>query len=46
MISVEWQGKPVWIVHRTPEMLEMLPKHDEELADPASDVPQQPEIQP
>ena len=43
MISVEWQGKPVWIVHRTPEMLDLLSKHDEELADPASDVPQQPE---
>ncbi|MCK9201224.1 MAG: ubiquinol-cytochrome c reductase iron-sulfur subunit [Gallionella sp.] len=43
MISVEWQGKPVWIVHRTPEMLELLVKHDEDLADPASDVPQQPE---
>jgi ubiquinol-cytochrome c reductase iron-sulfur subunit len=43
MISVEWQGKPVWIVHRTPEMLELLAKHDDELADPASDVPQQPE---
>jgi ubiquinol-cytochrome c reductase iron-sulfur subunit len=43
MISVEWQGKPVWIVHRTPEMLGMLSKHDDELADPASDVPQQPE---
>ncbi|HCI14168.1 MAG TPA: ubiquinol-cytochrome c reductase iron-sulfur subunit [Gallionellaceae bacterium] len=43
MISVEWQGKPVWIVHRTPEMLELLTKHDDDLADPASDVPQQPE---
>lgn len=43
MISVEWQGKPVWIVHRTPEMLEMLAKHDDELVDPTSDVPQQPE---
>jgi len=43
MISVEWQGKPVWIVHRTPEMLDLLVKHDEELADPASDVPQQPD---
>jgi ubiquinol-cytochrome c reductase iron-sulfur subunit len=43
MISVEWQGKPVWIVHRTKEMLDMLAKNDAELADPASDVPQQPE---
>jgi ubiquinol-cytochrome c reductase iron-sulfur subunit len=43
MISVEWQGKPVWIVHRTPEMLTKLLTHDDELADPNSDVPQQPE---
>ena len=43
MISVEWQGKPVWIVRRTKEMLDLLPKHDDELADPSSSVPQQPE---
>ncbi|MBI5659161.1 MAG: ubiquinol-cytochrome c reductase iron-sulfur subunit [Nitrosomonadales bacterium] len=43
MISVEWQGKPVWIVRRTKQMLDLLPKHDAALADPASSVPQQPE---
>lgn len=43
MISVEWQGKPVWIVHRTKEMLDTLVKHDDKLADPESSVPQQPE---
>jgi ubiquinol-cytochrome c reductase iron-sulfur subunit len=43
MISVEWQGKPVWIVRRTQEMLDLLPKHDGDLADPASSIPQQPE---
>ncbi|HXU93311.1 MAG TPA: ubiquinol-cytochrome c reductase iron-sulfur subunit [Gallionella sp.] len=42
MISVEWQGKPVWVVHRTQEMLDLLAKHDDDLADPASSVPQQP----
>ncbi|MDO8261873.1 MAG: ubiquinol-cytochrome c reductase iron-sulfur subunit [Gallionella sp.] len=42
MMSVEWQGKPVWIVHRTKEMIELLSKHDGELADPGSSVPQQP----
>ena len=42
MMNVEWQGKPVWIVHRTKEMLELLSKHDSELADPDSSVPQQP----
>ena len=43
MMSVEWQGKPVWIVHRTKAMLDLLPKHDGDLADPGSSVPQQPE---
>lgn len=43
MISVEWQGKPVWIVRRTKEMLETLAKHDDKLVDPKSSVPQQPE---
>lgn len=43
MISVEWQGKPVWVVHRTPEMLGLLAKRDDELTDPVSSVPQQPE---
>lgn len=42
MINVEWQGKPVWIVHRTREMLDHLSRHDADLADPASSVPQQP----
>ncbi len=43
MISVEWQGKPVWIVRRSKEMLELLGKHDADLADPASAVQQQPD---
>lgn len=43
MMSVEWQGKPVWIVRRTKEMLELLTSHDGELADPSSSVQQQPE---
>jgi ubiquinol-cytochrome c reductase iron-sulfur subunit len=43
MLSVEWQGKPVWIVRRTKEMLDLLPKHDNELVDPNSSVQQQPE---
>ena len=42
MITVEWRGKPVWIVHRTPEMLASLPKIDAELADPQSSAPMQP----
>lgn len=43
MISIEWQGKPVWIVRRSKEMLDLLPKHDDELADPSSSIPQQPD---
>jgi ubiquinol-cytochrome c reductase iron-sulfur subunit len=43
MIAVEWRGKPVWIVNRTKEMLDMLGKHDDQLTDPKSDMPQQPE---
>ncbi len=43
MISIEWQGKPVWIVNRTKEMLDLLGKHDADLADPASSAQQQPD---
>jgi ubiquinol-cytochrome c reductase iron-sulfur subunit len=35
-MTVEWRGKPVWIVKRTPEQIAALPKHDGELADPQS----------
>lgn len=43
MLVIEWQGKPVWIVRRTKGMLDSLDKHDDQLVDPASSVPQQPE---
>ena len=36
-LTVEWRGKPVWIVRRTPEQLAELTKIDSELADPNSD---------
>ena len=36
-ITVEWRGKPVWIVKRTPEQLAELPKLDAQLADPKSE---------
>jgi ubiquinol-cytochrome c reductase iron-sulfur subunit len=42
-INVEWRGKPVWVVKRTPEMVEALPGLDAGLADPASEAPQQPD---
>src|SRR6478735_11324170 len=35
-MTVEWRGKPVWILKRTPEQLAELPKLDGQLADPAS----------
>jgi ubiquinol-cytochrome c reductase iron-sulfur subunit len=34
---VEWRGNPVWIVRRTPEMLESLKKTDAQVLDPGSD---------
>ena len=36
-MTVEWRGKPVWIVRRTPEMLAGLKKTDSEVADPKSE---------
>ena len=41
-IDVEWRGKVVWVINRTPAMLGGLPKIDPKLADPNSEVPQQP----
>lgn len=43
LLTVEWRGKPVWIVNRTKEMLDMLNKHEGQLSDPKSDQPQQPD---
>ncbi len=36
-VTVEWRGKPVWIMKRTPEQLAALTKLDPQLADPKSD---------
>ncbi|MCB8745848.1 ubiquinol-cytochrome c reductase iron-sulfur subunit [Rhodoferax sp. U2-2l] len=35
-MTVEWRGKPVWIIRRTPEMLAALPKLNDQLVDPDS----------
>ena len=35
-LTVEWRGKPVWIIKRTPQQLAELPKNDALLADPSS----------
>jgi len=42
MIRAEWRSKPVWIVHRTSDMLERLKKVDSRVADPDSERPMQP----
>ncbi len=36
MKTVEWRGKPVWILRRTPEMLDSLKLVDAQVADPES----------
>jgi ubiquinol-cytochrome c reductase iron-sulfur subunit len=38
LATVEWRGKPVWILHRTPEMLNRLTSLRARLADPDSEV--------
>ncbi|MEO8767625.1 MAG: ubiquinol-cytochrome c reductase iron-sulfur subunit [Nitrosospira sp.] len=43
LLLVEWRGKVIWILDRTPEMLATLKKLDSQLADPNSDKPQQPQ---
>lgn len=41
-LTVVWRGKPIWVIRRTPAMLETLPKLDAELRDPMSEEDQQP----
>ncbi|MDQ2696363.1 MAG: ubiquinol-cytochrome c reductase iron-sulfur subunit [Pseudomonadota bacterium] len=41
-ITVEWRGKPVWVIKRTERMLEGLPANDASLRDPKSANEQQP----
>ncbi|CAM8664474.1 QcrA Rieske Fe-S protein [Comamonadaceae bacterium] len=36
-VTVEWRGKPVWIVRRTPEQVAALAGIDSQLADPKSE---------
>src|SRR5690625_417097 len=42
MITVEWRGRPVYIVRRTPEAIAGLAKLANQLRDPNSEEPQQP----
>jgi ubiquinol-cytochrome c reductase iron-sulfur subunit len=41
-MTVEWRGKPVWIVRRTPEMLDSVTKNADKVSDPASKKVMQP----
>lgn len=37
MMRVEWRGQPVWILHRTKEMLDAVKATNEKVADPKSE---------
>ena len=43
MVVVAWRGKPVYVVNRTEEMLDNLPKLTDELKDPDSQISIQPD---
>jgi len=42
MMTVEWRGKPVWIVRRTEQNIKDLPTLDDQLLDPKCEADQQP----
>lgn len=42
LMREEWRGKPVWVVHRTPDMLKTLKDVEPQLRDPDSKESQQP----
>lgn len=42
-INVEWRGKPVWVLSRTPEQLKNLSTIEGDLLDPKCEAPQQPD---
>jgi len=43
LVRVKWRGKPVWVVRRTDKNLKDMEGLVGNLADPNSDIPQQPE---
>jgi ubiquinol-cytochrome c reductase iron-sulfur subunit len=43
-MTVEWRGKPVWIVRRTEQNMKDLASLDGDLLDPASEMKQQPDF--
>ena len=42
-ITLEWRGKPVWVLRRTPEMVSRLAQNGAFLADPESQASKQPD---
>lgn len=41
-INVGWRGKPIWLLNRTAAMVATLPKMDDRVVDPKSEVDHQP----
>ena len=41
MLVAEWRGQPVWVLNRTDAQTGELPKHNDQLTDPMSDVTSQ-----
>jgi ubiquinol-cytochrome c reductase iron-sulfur subunit len=44
MLKVEWRGRAIFVVNRTPQMLAQLEGVDAQLRDPGSDESEQPEF--
>lgn len=38
MTTVEWRGRPIYVVHRTQRMIDALPELNDRLSDPDSEV--------
>jgi ubiquinol-cytochrome c reductase iron-sulfur subunit len=43
LVIEKWQGRPVWILRRTQEMLDDIIAQDDDVSDPASDSSAQPD---
>lgn len=43
LLKVEWRGRPIYVLHRTERMLEVLDEQSVNLADPESEESDQPE---
>jgi len=43
IVIFPWRGKPIWVISRTPEMIDSLAKVTDDLLDPDSESAQQPD---